>query len=154
MKFLLPILLLFTLPRLRSAELEWKTVFAEAQAEAKKSGRPILMNFTGSDWCVKCKQLDKAVFHTPAFADYARRQLVLFVADFPMEGKQPGQIAEQNEDLGKKYKVREMPTLLVVDAEGALLLSLKYEAGMDTAAFLAPLEVWRKQRTASSENSP
>ena len=36
-------------PPAKSAK--WQDDFALAQAQAKKEGRPILADFTGSDWC-------------------------------------------------------------------------------------------------------
>ncbi|SVD37720.1 uncharacterized protein METZ01_LOCUS390574, partial [marine metagenome] len=37
------------------AEEGWLVDFAKAKAQSAKEGKPILMEFTGSDWCPPCK---------------------------------------------------------------------------------------------------
>ena len=43
------------------AEEGWLVDFEKAKAQAAKEGKPILMEFTGSDWCPPCKALHKNV---------------------------------------------------------------------------------------------
>ena len=45
----------------------WLTDFSEAKAKAKEEGKPILIDFTGSNWCGWCIKLKKEVFSKPAF---------------------------------------------------------------------------------------
>ena len=42
----------------------WLVDVDEAYAESQKTGKPILANFTGSDWCGWCKRLTKSVFRS------------------------------------------------------------------------------------------
>ena len=42
--------------------LSWETDISVAMEKAKKEGKDILINFTGSDWCGWCKKLDGEVF--------------------------------------------------------------------------------------------
>ena len=69
----------------RATDGKWDDDFAKAKAEAAEKGRPILIDFTGSDWCSWCIKLDKEVFSKSEFKKYARANLVLFVADFPLQ---------------------------------------------------------------------
>ena len=59
----------------------WTSDFTAAKAEAKKTGRPILADFTGSDWCGWCIKLEREVFSQKAFQQYAKDNQVLFQAD-------------------------------------------------------------------------
>src|SRR5690349_15819737 len=64
-------------------KLNWLTDLPKAQAQAKQEDRMVLMNFTGSDWCSWCIKLDKEIFQTADFAEYAGKNLVLMEVDFP-----------------------------------------------------------------------
>ncbi len=61
----------------------WTTDYKRAQEEAKASHKLLLLDFTGSDWCGFCIQLDKAILQQPQFRDYASKNLVLMEVDFP-----------------------------------------------------------------------
>ena len=65
----------------------WLTDLSVVQAKAKEEGKPILMDFTGSDWCSWCIKLKKEVFSKPAFIDYANEHLILMTVDFPNRKK-------------------------------------------------------------------
>ena len=45
----------------------WLVNLDEAYALSKKTGKPIMANFTGSDWCGWCKKLTADVFSKPEF---------------------------------------------------------------------------------------
>ena len=55
----------------------WTDDYDKAAAEAQSSGKMLLLDFTGSDWCPVCIDMDKEVFDTPQFKDYAAKNLVL-----------------------------------------------------------------------------
>lgn len=95
----------------------WMVDLEKAYAESKKSGKPILANFTGSDWCGWCKRLDKSVFHQPGFDKWAKDNVVLLELDFPRRFKLPTEIATQNRSLQQSFGVRGYPTIWLFDAE-------------------------------------
>lgn len=109
--------------------VKWLDDFANAKSEAKKTGKPILVNFTGSDWCPWCIKLDKEVFSQKAFLDYASANLVLAIADFPRGKKLPARVVKQNESLQAKYQIQGFPTVLLLDGEGQLLGQTGYVPG-------------------------
>ena len=45
----------------------WLTDYKKATAQAEEEDKPILVDFTGSDWCGWCIRLDKEVFSKDAF---------------------------------------------------------------------------------------
>lgn len=109
--------------------VKWLDDMAAAKSEAQKSGRPILADFTGSDWCGWCVKLEKEVFSQKAFLGYAGSDLVLFVADYPKRKKLPAKVTKQNEELLNKYQVTGFPTILLLDAEGKVLAQTGYQPG-------------------------
>ena len=113
----------------RATDGKWDDDFAKAKAEAAEKGRPILIDFTGSDWCSWCIKLDKEVFSKSEFKKYARANLVLFVADFPRGKKVSKKTAAQNAELRDKYGVQGYPTVVLVDAEGTVIARTGYQEG-------------------------
>lgn len=107
----------------------WATDFAEAKKLAATSKRPILADFSGSDWCGWCIKLDKEVFSKKEFKTYAKDNLVLFLADFPQQKKQSAEVKKQNQDLSQKYGVRGFPTVLLLDSKGKVLARTGYQKG-------------------------
>lgn len=65
-----------------SSSLEWYTNLEQAQKKAKKKNLPILMYFTGSDWCAPCKSLKEDFFETPTFLTKASN-VILVMIDYP-----------------------------------------------------------------------
>ena len=49
------------------ASEEWLTNYDEALAESTRSGKPVFVLFTGSDWCPHCRTLEDRVFATSEF---------------------------------------------------------------------------------------
>ena len=107
----------------------WGEDFEAAKAAAAKDKKPILVDFTGSDWCGWCIKLDKEVFSKKEFKDYAKENLVLLSLDFPHEKRQSSKIKKQNEALEKKYGVQGYPTILLLDAEGNVIGKTGYQEG-------------------------
>jgi thioredoxin-related protein len=126
------------------AESAWITDYKKAQDEAKASHKLVLVEFTGSDWCGYCFQLDRAIFSQPQFKDYANKNLVLVEIDFPRRKAQSAETKKQNAELAERYQIDGFPTLVVLNGEGKAVW--RY-AGLYTnglAAFLAELDKVRK----------
>ncbi len=96
----------------------WLTEFDQARALATEKNRPILMNFTGSDWCPPCKQLKNDILSTKQFAKFADEELVLLELDFPQRTPQPDKLKQQNEELSETFKIEGFPTLVLLDSQG------------------------------------
>jgi len=96
----------------------WTDNFPAALAQAKAENKPVLINFTGSDWCGWCIKLQNDVFSTPAFKKYAESNVVLMEADFPQGKQLPQAVQAQNDELQAKYKVEGFPTLVLVGPNG------------------------------------
>ena len=129
LKYLCLLSISFGLAAAVQADTDWGTDFEEAKAQAKESGKPILVNFTGSDWCGWCIKLHKEVFSKDAFKSYAKDNLILFEADFPRSKKLDEAVKLQNEKLAEKHEIRGFPTVLLLDAEGEVLAKTGYQRG-------------------------
>ena len=127
-----------------STASSWSTDYKKAQDEARASRKLVLINFTGSDWCGYCIQLDRAILSQPQFKDYANRNLILVEIDFPRRKPQSVEIRKQNQELAERYQVEGFPILVVLNGEGKTLWRYDgfYTGGI--AAFLAELDKVRK----------
>jgi thioredoxin-related protein len=126
------------------AESTWSTDYKKAQEEAKANHKLVLLEFTGSDWCGFCFQLDRAILSQPQFKDYANKNLVLVEIDFPRRKAQSTETKKQNAELAERYQVDGFPTLVVLNGEGKAVWRYDglYMNGL--AAFLAELDKVRK----------
>ena len=111
------------------AEDMWGTNFAAAKEAAAERGVPILVDFTGSDWCGWCIRLKEEVFKQDAFVEYAKENLVLLKLDFPMRTELPADLREQNEALRERFRIRGFPTILLLNADGEELARTGYRPG-------------------------
>lgn len=107
----------------------WETDYAKAIKAADTDKKLVLLDFTGSDWCVWCKRLDKEVFATPEFKDYAKKNLVLVKLDFPRSSQLPAALKKQNETLAKEYGIEGFPTVVVLNGAGKKVGELGYLEG-------------------------
>ena len=107
----------------------WLTSYDQALAQAKATGKPIMTDFTGSDWCGWCIRLNKEVFSQPAFQQWAKQNVILLELDFPQNKPQSDEIKQQNKKLMAKYGVRGFPTILFLDAQGDVLGQSGYKPG-------------------------
>src|SRR4030095_1895326 len=96
-----------------AGELNWMTDMAAAQKKAKDEKKLVLMDFTGSDWCGWCIKLNKEVFSTKEFAEYAKKKLVLVEVDLPRHKKLSAAQTKANEALSGKYDIEGFPTIVL-----------------------------------------
>ncbi len=104
-----------------AGDAAWIHNYEAAKKRAKEEGKPIFINFTGSDWCGWCIRLEKEVFTRKEFEAYASENLVLVEIDFPRKKEQPAEVKKQNEALDKAFEIEGYPTLFLLDSEGKKL---------------------------------
>lgn len=108
---------------------EWLTDFGKANEIAKELNRPILVNFTGSDWCGWCIKLSNEVFTKEAFQQYANDSLVLLKLDFPRKIPQTPEVKAANEKLARDFGVEGFPTIVLLDTKGKEINRTGYQPG-------------------------
>jgi len=111
-KIILTLLLISSITAF-SQESTWLSSYEEAAKISKETNKPILANFTGSDWCGWCKVLNKEVFKTDEFKTWASENVVLLVLDFPKRKKLSEAQKIQNYTLQKAFGVRGYPTIIL-----------------------------------------
>ena len=107
-------------------ELDWVATYKDALRKSKKEKKPVLIYFTGSDWCGPCKVLDKDLFHTEKFKAIADKNLVLLEVDIPRRKDiVSADKMSENLYLQSKYKVKAFPTLMMVNHRGKKIAEKK-----------------------------
>ena len=129
----------------RVSELPWATDLPKALAQARAANKIVLLDFTGSDWCVWCMKFDDDILSKPEFATYARINLELVLVDFPNTKNQSDALKKNNDELQTKFKVDGFPTYVALNADGKEIgRQVGYLSG-GPQAFIAELEKFRKQ---------
>ena len=104
MKKLLVILLLFASAIAFGQEkAKWYIDFEKAAQVSLQTGKPILADFTGSDWCGWCKKLKKEVFITTQFKDWADQNVVLLELDYPRRKQQDEKIKKAKQRIATNF---------------------------------------------------
>ena len=107
----------------------WMDDYEAARKQAAAEGKSLLIDFTGSDWCVWCVKLRKEVFEQPGF-EAAKDKFVLLELDYPKDKSRVTEaVALQNAELLKKYPIKGYPTILLCDAEGKPFAATGYQSG-------------------------
>ena len=114
---------------LSAADKMWLTDFDQAKKEAAQRNLPILLEFSGSNWCKWCMKLDDEVFSTKAFKDYAKDNFVLLFIDFPTDGSLSQEQIMKNQALANLYQAYTFPTVLILDKNGKELARGGYMQG-------------------------
>lgn len=125
----LPLCLLATV---LSAAPVWLTDLEAAKAQGVKENKPVLIDFTGSDWCPPCIQLHKVVFQSAEFAAVASKY-VLVELDYPRKTPQAPELKAKNAELSKKFGISGFPTVLLIDAKSGEVFGKTVGFGGQTA---------------------
>jgi len=110
-------------------DLSWQDNLEKALQQAKKENKAVLVNFTGSDWCIWCKRLTEEVFSKKEFETYAKKNLILVKLDFPRNIEQSTETKMYNNNLAQKFGVQGFPTILLFNSSGKLVLTTGYQPG-------------------------
>lgn len=94
----------------KAAHIDWQTYDDSLVSQAKSTGTPILIDFYAA-WCIPCKKIDKKLFSSPGIVDESRKFMSL-KADLTKEN------SDQVRNLRKKYNVRGVPTIILIDGTG------------------------------------
>jgi thioredoxin-related protein len=129
----------------RVSELPWSTDLPKALEQAKAENKIVLLDFTGSDWCVWCMKFDNDVLSQPEFASYAKTNLVMVMLDFPNAKPQSDSVKKTNKDLQEKFKVDGFPTYVALTPDGKEIGRQTGYLSGGPEAFIAELEKFRKQ---------
>ena len=127
------------------ADLGWVTELPIAQSRAKQEKKAVLLFFHGSDWCPPCVEMQRELFTSPEFANFARTNLVLVDVDFPAKHKQDEALRRANLALKAKFNLSPdpaegFPTIVLLDDEGHTVFQETGYATGSSAEVLARLQ--------------
>jgi thioredoxin-related protein len=132
----------------------WISDYRKAQSIAAQTGRDILLSFTSFDSSEWCQKLQKEIYDTDAFKEYAQKNLVLVQLDFPKTKEQSAALKTQNQGLAESFNIRGYPTIVLLNAKSQTMGTAKYMPG-GPEAFIKEMEDLRRRdyerRTLVSE---
>ncbi len=116
-RFLLTLIIGLTISstNAQNSNLVWTSNVMEAVDKSVSEQKPMLLFFTGSDWCGWCKKLQAEVFERPEFAEWAAKNVILVELDFPRRSALSPEIQQQNNELQQMFGVRGYPTIWLVN---------------------------------------
>lgn len=120
---------------------DWKENYNEALAQAKADNKPLILVFSGSDWCSPCKRLDKAIWTSKEFKSFSSEKYVLYKADFPRKkvNQLPQEQLNQNKKLAERFNSKGyFPLVLVLDKSERVLGKTGYQK-LSPAAYITLL---------------
>ena len=114
-KILIVVFLAFVSVSVEAQQLVWNNKLENAIEQSSKSKKPLLLFFTGSDWCGWCKRLQSEVFTKPEFVTWAKDNVILVEVDFPRKTALPQDLQTQNNQLQQFFEVAGYPTIWFVN---------------------------------------
>ena len=104
-----------------AADIKWHSSLSAAQAEAKKTKRPVLVYFS-TTWCGPCKEMKRTTFKDSKVVAESRKWTMVQID------------AEKQEKVADKYKVAAYPTMVILKPSGATVS--RAVGGMSAGEFL------------------
>ncbi len=125
-------------PATQEAEIPWARNLEEAKKQAAKEDKDLLINFTGSDWCIWCMRLEGEVLSRAAFVDGAKKHFVFVFMDSPRDPELIKALVdvEARDQLKRDLGIDTYPNIVLATADGAPYARTGYQRGVGAAAFL------------------
>jgi protein disulfide-isomerase len=112
-----------------SCDLSDDTNVPRSAELARKSNRPLLLAFLGTDWSISSLKLDREVFDQAELTDNSKYNFLLCKLHFYQTQDRAPEVVRQDEALAAKYNVQEFPTVVVLGPDGRELGRLGYVSG-------------------------
>lgn len=104
-----------------------KDDYDKAMKVAKEKNLPVLIDFTGSDWCGWCIRLKDEVFTQSMFKETAPEKFVLLELDYPTDKvPQTPEVKARNKELAAQYEIKGYPTIMLTDSNGVAFAQTGY----------------------------
>ncbi len=100
--------------------------FEKGSSMAALHHRPMVVVFTGSDWCVWSKKLLHDVLENPEFQKSVGNTFVFVKVDFPDANHQEAEMLQEHYELKEKFQVQEFPSVILLDSDGKEITRLGY----------------------------
>lgn len=116
----------------QAADITWRSSLSSAMTEAKKSGKPVLVDFSAT-WCGPCKQMKQTTFKDAKVIAESRKWVMVRVD------------IDDQEKVAEKYKITAVPTLLIMSPQGKVVA--REVGGQNAGTFLK----WMKSKYAAAK---
>lgn len=98
---------------------KWTMDYDAAVKLAGEKNLPLILNFTGSDWCGWCKLMEKSVFSKREWQEFAAENALLVTLDYPKDKSiVPKKYVARNNKLKNQFAVRGFPTYVILESDG------------------------------------
>lgn len=108
-----------------SAFFNAQTRFEKIKKMAAEQNELILLNFSGSDWCIPCIKLHKNIIETDVFKQLSADRVIQYVnADFPRNKKNQlsAELKKENSSLADQYNPKGIfPYTILLNYDGKVL---------------------------------
>lgn len=94
--------------KVAASQVVWRASFPAALAEAKRTGKPIFIDFY-TTWCGPCKYLDAVTYKDARFVAESKKWVMV---------KVDAEKNAANVKLAKKYKINGYPSMLFLKPSG------------------------------------
>lgn len=111
-----------------SSAAQWETSWHKALKKSESSKKPIMILFTGSDWCHYCQSLKAEVLDSKEFDAFAK-SFVLLEIDMPRKRQLSKAQFEHNKALVDYFQIKGFPKILFLTAKGDVLGESGYMPG-------------------------
>ena len=106
---------------------KWLQDYSQGLKLARLYNKPILLFFTGSDWCGYCEEMQKNIFKTEEFAKKSK-DYILVELDYPRTFELPDKIKLQNEVILNAFNIQGFPTVVVEKSNGMPIGGVGYNS--------------------------
>jgi thioredoxin-related protein len=111
-----------------------------AKKQASENKELILLNFSGSDWCIPCIKLHKNIIGTDEFKKLETENVVVYInADFPRNKKNQlsTELKKENASLADQYNPKGIfPYTILLNSDGKILKSWEGLPSENATAFV------------------
>jgi thioredoxin:protein disulfide reductase len=125
---------------MRGTGVDWQPYSDALLEQAREQGKPVIIDFYAT-WCAPCRELESVTLHHPEVVERAR-DMVMIKVDVTRGGN------PLHEHLLRYHRVRGVPTIIFIDAQGQERSELRL------VDFLAPEDFVKlmDQLSGQSEN--
>ncbi len=117
------------LPRhLHETAIQWLQNYNDAVSQSQATGKPILILFTGTQWCPACMKLEHEVLRRPEFIQALGSRFIFLKAEFPDYGEEAVRTSPYK-SLLEKYGVNAFPSMIIIQPDGQALFVVNYQPG-------------------------
>lgn len=120
----------------------WTDDWQAVAQTARTNGTPVLLYFSGSDWCPHCERLERDAFSRAAWTDWASTNLYLVQVDFPADSSRQAPLRRAvNRALAERFGVEAFPALVLLSSDLAEIGRPATKSGAPPAFYVRQVAV-------------